>query len=684
MGGMAVGAWAMARALRSRWPARPLRIYAGCEIGIAALGALLAPGFEALAALDAPAHAVSPALALLAQLGGTALLCGPPAMAMGATLPALAAVARAERLSLARLYGLNIAGAAAGVLLATFALLPALGVSGTIAVTTALNLAAAVLAFGLAGRARPGEVEETLAAAVPALRPAAARTVAFCTGFSCFLLEVSWFRSLRAAYQSTTDSFALMLVSVLLPLGAGAWIARRLPARRGAGAWALATAGSLALGMTPLVERLDALSPLSGGYAWVSLARLGLALLVLGVPMLPLGVVLPWLLDRAGPAEAGRLYAVNTLGAVLGSLSAAWFWLPAAGSTATAWVAGALLLLCALLLGGPRARALVLAGGAACAALAVLAASGVGRLRVQGAHLTGAYRVLASAEGPDATVSVVEHAGGSRELVIDGFQTSGEAAGGHYMAWMGRLPILAHPAPHRALVIGFGTGQTANAVRREGAWRIDIAEISSAVLELAPFFASNEGVLGDARVRALRMDGRAWLRRTGEVYDVITLEPMPPHFAGMNALYSREFYELCAGRLGPGGIVAQWLPLHLVAPHDAASIVRTFLSVLPGAALWIDPRDRTGVLLGRREAGAPSWPGLGRGAPGRDLSPAQVVSAVALSGAALAAFAHNGEIITDDNQLLAYRAGPRLWRYGGHARLQEANLEVLRSVAAAR
>jgi spermidine synthase len=154
-----------------------------------------------------------------------------------------------------------------------------------------------------------------------------------------------------------------------------------------------------------------------------------------------------------------------------------------------------------------------------------------------------------------------------------------------YMAWMGRLPMLLHPAPRRALVICFGTGQTANAVLQEGPERLDVVELNPAVLRMAPLFASNHGVLADPRVRAIAMDGRAWLRRSAERYDVVTLEPMPPHFAGVNALYSREFYEIVSARLAPGGIVAQWLPLHLLPPFHAASIAATFRSVFPDAFL---------------------------------------------------------------------------------------------------
>jgi spermidine synthase len=235
------------------------------------------------------------------------------------------------------------------------------------------------------------------------------------------------------------------------------------------------------------------------------------------------------------------------------------------------------------------------------------------------------------------------------------------------MAWMGRLPMLLHPDPRRALVICFGTGQTANAVREEGPERLDVVELNPAVLRMAPLFHSNHGVLDDPRVRARVMDGRAWLRRSEDRYDVVTLEPMPPHFAGVNALYSREFYEIVASRLAPGGVVAQWVPFHLLPPFHAASIAATFQAVFPDAVLWRGLGSS--ILLGRREpAGAPlgsEWPGLARAVAQRPESAGNVAERVLLDSTQLARYAQAGRIITDDNQLLAYGSIHRqLWSLG--------------------
>jgi hypothetical protein len=255
------------------------------------------------------------------------------------------------------------------------------------------------------------------------------------------------------------------------------------------------------------------------------------------------------------------------------------------------------------------------------------------------------------------------------------------------MEMMGRLPMLLQSDPRRALVICFGTGQTANAVREEGLESLDVVELNPAVLKMAPLFASNRGVLDDPRVRAIVMDGRAWLRRADRRYHVITLEPMPPHFAGMNALYSKEFYEIAARKLEPDGVLAQWLPFHLVPPFYAASAAATFLAVFPDSILWIHPREPTGILLGRvGSTSAPlgtEWPGFERPVDTRSLGRRQTLFGVVLDARGLAHYAALGEVISDDNQSLGYGPvrrqiasyGPDMWR---------VNLRLVRDIARGR
>ena len=683
MGGLALGSFLAGRWLAGRLVSYPGRLLAALESAVGVLGLCLPAAFAGLARLDAAVFGVWAAAAPVVQLLGIAAVLGPPAMAMGATLPVFALLARAHGTRLATLYATNTAGAAAGVLLAAFVVIPACGFRLTGVLAASVNLTTAAGALWLRGRA--ASASQAALARRPALIPLRLGVVlAALTGFVTFALEVAWFRSMRAAFHSTTEVFAVLLFAVLLPLAVGARIAPWLRARRPRALGLVPLAGGmLVLLVTPVVERFDRV-PMGfvRDFYQQAVAQLALALAALCLPVGLLGMSLPWLLEEhPDPHAAGRLYAVNTLGAVAGALAAGWLLLPGIGAVATGWAAGVALGLGSLPFLARRAR-LAAAGVLAVALSAAVAlATGVGRVRVQAPYLADDYRVLDTREGPDATVSVVEVTGGTRHLVIDGFMAAADESIMHYAVWMGRLPAIMHPDPRRALVICFGTGQTANAVRREGVEAIDIVELSPAVIAMAPHFRRNDRVTADPRVRVIVMDGRAWLRRTDATYDLITLEPMAPHFAGANALYSLEFYQAARKRLAPGGVVAQWLPMHLTSPFDTASIAATFAQIFPDAWIWVDPIDQTGILLGRAGPPGPlTLPGIDR-TPLRNLPPIAVRGAFLLDPAGIQRLAASGAIITDDNELLSYGPGRQdTWRYPNRGTMRFVNVEKLRAL----
>jgi spermidine synthase len=204
-------------------------------------------------------------------------------------------------------------------------------------------------------------------------------------------------------------------------------------------------------------------------------------------------------------------------------------------------------------------------------------------------------------DGHSSSVSVVHRGTGTRSLRIDGFEAATDARIAGYMAMMSHLPLLLHPAPERVLVICFGTGTTAATALLHPGTRADVVDIEPVVFEFAPLFAHvNRGIASDARARLVVDDGRNYLLTTREAYDVITAEPMPPNFAGVVNLYSREYYELARERLRPGGVVVQWLPFHLVTPEEGLDILRTVQSVFPETTLWV--HGGTGIVVARRDA----------------------------------------------------------------------------------
>jgi spermidine synthase len=670
MAGMAIGSVAMGYHLSGREIERPGRIYAGLEAVIGLSGLMMPFGFTALEKLDVIVYSAVPALSASSHALGVALLLGAPTIAMGATIPVFQLLAQRYGTSISMLYGLNTAGAACGVMLLSFLVLPTLGIVKTSMAVAAINGLVCAAAYHLPRLdGRRGAVlevgvppsEDIAAVGIPPLNFALAQAIVFCTGFVTFGLEVAWFRALRAAFWNTTGTFAIILASVLIPLAVGARLVPLLR-RRGIHPVTILTAAGISILLsTPLVERIDVFKNVvdhSVGYFGVLTSWLLLTLTIIGPTMLLLGMALPWCLDEFREAgRSGRLYGLNTLGSVLGSILAGWVLLPSLGFARAAWSFGGLILILAIA-SRPAGRALTCALGIVSLAIAVGTTSSAGRDRPYGHGVQSASRVLASNEGPDSTVSVIENPNGYRMLMIDGFVAADDnPIGNQYMEWMGRLPALLHPAPETALVICFGTGRTSNSVRLEAAPSLDIVDLNAAVFEFAPFFSINQNVLQDERTVPIVMDGRAWLRRTDRLYDLITLEPMPPNFSGVNALYSIEFYRDAARHLNPGGIAAQWLPFHLVSVAHATAIAATFQAVFPDSILWIDPLAGTGILLGRMGSSetplGKQWPGLAREVE-RPLYGNEIRAAMRLTPATMARYAALGEIITDDNQLLAF------------------------------
>ena len=127
---------------------------------------------------------------------------------------------------------------------------------------------------------------------------------------------------------------------------------------------------------------------------------------------------------------------------------------------------------------------------------------------------------------------------------------------------MGHLPlILTKDDPASALVICFGMGTTYRSLL---SWDIQVSAV-----ELVPsvkdafgfYFDDASRILDNPKGKIIIDDGRRFLKRTLEHFDVITIDPPPPvETAGSSLLYSEEFYDLIKIRLTPGGILQQWFP----------------------------------------------------------------------------------------------------------------------------
>jgi spermidine synthase len=127
---------------------------------------------------------------------------------------------------------------------------------------------------------------------------------------------------------------------------------------------------------------------------------------------------------------------------------------------------------------------------------------------------------------------------------------------------MVHVPLaLAGGHPKNALVICFGMGTS---FRSALSWGIPVTavELVPSVPGLVGFYHENgPEALRSPNARVVIDDGRRFLERTSERWDLIAVDPPPPiEAAGSSLLYSKEFCALVRSRLAEGGVFAQWLP----------------------------------------------------------------------------------------------------------------------------
>ncbi len=620
MAGLALGN-GVAVLLARRW-GNLVRGYAGLEVLAALSGAAAVLAFPHLPSVFRPLLAPlldEPAALNVARAAIAFVLMAIPATALGTTLPLL--TRPLERASgsfgfaLGRLYGMNTLGAVAGVLLAELVLIPALGLRMSGIFAAMCNLTAAGIALRIAPRfeSLPQEPQPRRRMEIRILAAAAL------AGGLLLALEVLWFRFLLLFQSGTTLMFATMLAVVLAGIGAGGLLASRW-SRRG---WSAERAARLAA-----AGAACALVAGYGGFHFFWHALLGalevdsllllalLSVFLMGPVCLASGVLFTALGEmlRARSTDAaaatGGLTLANTLGAMAGSLVAAFVLLPGLGVEKAFFLLAALYSGVVLLVPGAGWR-LAPAG----AALAVLALFPFGRMDNAHTRLVEDYfgaRVVAVREGVVETAFYLEHSflGEPQfyRLATNSHSMSSTWLGAQrYMRLFAYLPAALHPRIERALVICFGVGSTAAAIADLPDLReLDVVDVSRNVLELSDIAHPDprHHPLRDARAAVRVEDGRFFLQQTGRRYDLITGEPPPPKMAGVAALYTREYFDLLKSRLNPGGLATYWLPVHQMLPGDALAIVRAFCDAFDDCSLW-SGLGLEWILMGSRGGLAP-------------------------------------------------------------------------------
>jgi spermidine synthase len=421
------------------------------------------------------------------------------------------------------------------------------------------------------------------AAQVSSLRLA---LVVFTGGVGTLATEIAASRLLAPYFGSSTIVWANIIGLILIYLSLGYWLggklADRRPEPRVLGAIILVAAAFIAV--LPFVSRpiLDlAVRGLDAVSAGAVVGSFFAALALFAVPVTLLGCVSPFAIRlaladvRSAGTVAGRLYAISTVGSILGTFVSAIVTIPLVGTQRTMLGSAALLAACAALLLGRRWQLATIAVGAL--------------LAIPAGTIKASEGLVYETESTYQYIQILERSDGSRVLQLNEgvavhsvWRAETVLTGGEWDMFLVVPPLLDRPV-ERMLVVGNAGGTIARAFGElYPDVKIDGVEIDPEVSEAGKEYL---GLDDNPNLTVIDEDGRPYLQLTDERYDLIVVDayrqPYIPFY-----LATREFFELARDRLRPGGVLA----LNVAAvPGDrrlSKAVGSTVLAAFPQVWRW--------------------------------------------------------------------------------------------------
>ena len=337
----------------------------------------------------------------------------------------------------------------------------------------------------------------------------------------------------------------------------------------------------------------------------------------MSVPTLLMGISFPLVarIYTVNAAKLGRsignVYALNTVGSILGAFCAGFILIPLIGIRPGIVLMALLNVItgCVLILRNEKRSRFF--NGAAVGGTVLTVGIAVIILFVANKPLflkSAIFRtqrpgdtVIDYKEEVDATVTTLKDDEDVYRLYVDTNQAADASrwdSPSHRV--IAHLPLLLHPNPKRALVVGFGMGVTSYSITQHGV-RVDAVEISKGVIDSARahFSHVNHDVLDNPLFSHSVNDGRNYILMTERKYDMISTGIIHPLVsAGSSNIYTADFYRLCQRILTDDGIMCQWVPLHRVPEEHYKTIVRTFVKVFPHTTLWYKYTPDFVILIG--------------------------------------------------------------------------------------
>ena len=206
-------------------------------------------------------------------------------------------------------------------------------------------------------------------------------------------------------------------------------------------------------------------------------------------------------------------------------------------------------------------------------------------------HMHAVCRSLVFAQTKFQQMEIMETASYGKCLVLDGRIQSSQADEFIYHEALVHPGLLLPPAPARAMVIGGGEGATLREILRyRSITRALMVDIDQEVVEACKLHLPemHQGAFDDPRTEVRHEDARAYLERTDERFDLVTVDLTEPLEEGPACLlFTREFYSLIRDRLTPEGVMTMQAGMTKVGELEFfTSVHRTLREVFPLVAAY--------------------------------------------------------------------------------------------------
>ena len=636
--GMSIGSYLSEKISKNHYSG--LLTFATMEFLIAVTGVLLLPILLNLDHVMALMSDAGTSLPLTFGISLTVLII--PTACMGSTYPLLAsALVRYQSAmgsGLGGLYTTNTAGAILGALLSGFILVPIVGLDGAVYVAALFNICTAVFAVLLYKMLRqqdPFRSPDTLRTfdtPSPSATDDAQNTrialVLFGTGFLAIASEVAWTKYLSIFVGATLYGFSAILAIFLTGIALGAWTIKKhlgpnLNHARTV-AWALIALAAALLWARVGLAKLPDILVIINAYGEPEQAFKYLAVFITLFPATFIfGALFPITLSMycAHVADlskrVGRGYAINTLGSILGSLGAGFWLIPAFGTDTLLTIAILATLALSLLFFKELSRqpiralstiAFVLCGTWQFSHLDYTKLISANPYRFDTDAMEGkSPNFLFLEEGKAGVISLVTYDNKKARLQNNGIQESYlPLVEGLYPPFTEQLlaimPYLLHPAPESAFVVGFGGGNTLQALADTPLKKVNVVELEPAVISAVTIAnGGNIPVLNDTRVSLKLNDARNTLLVENYNYDLIVSQPSHPWLSGAGNLFTKDFFEIASGKLNKNGIFAQWVNLFNMDSTTLRSILKAYYEVFPYGFTFANTNSGDLLIFGSKD-----------------------------------------------------------------------------------